>query len=160
MKIEVGKRYLYKRNVETNGVNKAVEEVVVVKRICEHRAKVQIIGGKETTVDIRCLREFEVHFPKVEPQDEQPAEYPPGTKLTSNRLFTIDEPSKPAHYDTGIDTIAFLRANCPPEQVEGFLRGNAIKYLQRYAAKGTPIEDLKKSRHYIDMLIEELEGRE
>ena len=71
-----------------------------------------------------------------------------------------DEPSKPAHYDTGIDTIAFLRANCPPEQVEGFLRGNAIKYLQRYAAKGTPIEDLKKSRHYIDMLIEELEGRE
>lgn len=71
-----------------------------------------------------------------------------------------DEPSKPAHYDTGIDTIAFLRANCPPEQVEGFLRGNAIKYLQRYASKGTPIEDLKKSRHYIDMLIEELEGRE
>lgn len=70
-----------------------------------------------------------------------------------------DEPQKPAHYDTGIDTIAFLRANCPPEQVEGFLRGNAIKYLQRYASKGTPVEDLKKSRHYIDMLIEELEGR-
>ncbi|MDA5561977.1 DUF3310 domain-containing protein [Exiguobacterium sp. MMG028] len=68
--------------------------------------------------------------------------------------------TKPTHYDTGIDTIAFLRANCPPEQVEGFLRGNAIKYLQRYTAKGAPIEDLKKSRHYIDMLIEELEGRE
>ena len=77
-----------------------------------------------------------------------------------DELKPIHESPKPAHYDTGIDTIAFMRANCPLEQVEGFLRGNAIKYLQRYAAKGTPIEDLKKSRHYIDMLIEELEGRE
>lgn len=67
---------------------------------------------------------------------------------------------KPAHYDTGIDTIAFMRANCPPEQVEGFLRGNAIKYLQRYDRKSQAVSDLKKSRHYIDMLIEELEGRE
>lgn len=79
--------------------------------------------------------------------------------IGTDYLEPID-PLKPAHYDTGIDTIAFMRANCPPEQVEGFLRGNAIKYLQRYASKGTPIEDLKKSRHYIEMLIEELEGRE
>lgn len=79
--------------------------------------------------------------------------------IGTDYLEPIDPP-KLAHYDTGIDTIAFLRANCPPEQVEGFLRGNAIKYLQRYASKGTPVEDLKKSRHYIDMLIEELEGRE
>lgn len=80
-------------------------------------------------------------------------------KLTNNRLFTIDEPSKPAHYDTGIDTIAFLRANCPPEQVEGFLRGNALKYLQRYDKKNG-VEDLRKAKHYVEMLIEELEGRE
>ena len=71
-----------------------------------------------------------------------------------------DEPQKPSHYDTGIDTIAFLRANCPPEQVEGFLRGNALKYLLRYDKKMQAVADLKKSRHYIDMLIEELEGRE
>lgn len=68
------------------------------------------------------------------------------------------KPSKPAHYDTGIDTIAFMRANCPPEQVEGFLRGNALKYLQRYDKKNG-LEDLKKARHYIEMLIEEVEGR-
>lgn len=66
--------------------------------------------------------------------------------------------SKPAHYDTGIDTIAFLRANCPPEQVEGFLRGNALKYLQRYDKKNG-VEDLHKAKHYVEMLIEELEGR-
>lgn len=66
---------------------------------------------------------------------------------------------KPAHYDTGIDTIAFLRANCPPEQVEGFLRGNALKYLQRYDKKNG-VDDLRKAKHYVEMLIEEVEGRE
>lgn len=75
-----------------------------------------------------------------------------------DRLVDCDEP-KPAHYDTGIDTIDFLRANCPPEQVEGFLRGNALKYLQRYDKKNGA-EDLRKAKHYVEMLIEELEGRE
>ena len=70
-----------------------------------------------------------------------------------------EKPSKPTHYDTGIDTIAFLRANCPPEQVEGFLRGNALKYLQRYDKKNG-VDDLRKAKHYVEMLIEELEGRE
>jgi hypothetical protein len=69
-----------------------------------------------------------------------------------------DEPSKPAHYDTGIDTIAFMRANCPPEQVEGFLRGNVFKYLQRYDKKNG-VDDLRKAAHYVQVLIEEVEGR-
>lgn len=69
------------------------------------------------------------------------------------------EPQKPAHYDTGIDTIAFMRANCPPEQVEGFLRGNALKYLQRYPNKNG-VDDLRKAAHYVQMLIEEVEGRD
>lgn len=71
-----------------------------------------------------------------------------------------DTPSKPAHYDTGIDTIAFLRANCPPEQVEGFLRGNALKYLQRYDKKFQAVSDLKKCMSYLQLLIEEVESRD
>lgn len=39
------------------------------------------------------------------------------------------------------------------EQFQGFLRGNAIKYLARCDNKGG-IEDLKKARHYLDKLIE------
>ena len=74
----------------------------------------------------------------------------------SNLQLVADR--KPAHYDTGIDTIAFLRANCPPEQVEGFLRGNALKYLQRYDKKNG-VEDLRKAKHYIEMLIEEVEEK-
>lgn len=66
--------------------------------------------------------------------------------------------TKPAHYDTAIDTIAFAKANFTPEQVEGFMRINAIKYLQR-VKKGQVLEDLKKSRSYIDMLIEMEEGK-
>ena len=41
------------------------------------------------------------------------------------------------------------------EEFAGFLRGNAIKYLAR--DKGG-LEDIKKAQHYIDKLIETLEG--
>ena len=40
-----------------------------------------------------------------------------------------------------------------------FIEGCIIKYICRYKNKGTPIEDLKKIKHYIDILIEkEKEG--
>ena len=35
----------------------------------------------------------------------------------------------------------------------GFAEGSAIKYLSRWKAKGG-VEDLKKARHFIDLLIE------
>ena len=35
----------------------------------------------------------------------------------------------------------------------GFMEGNAIKYISRSRSKGG-VEDLKKARHYLDMLIE------
>lgn len=38
----------------------------------------------------------------------------------------------------------------------GFCEGNVIKYVTRYQKKNG-VEDLKKARHYIDMLIERLE---
>lgn len=61
---------------------------------------------------------------------------------------------KPAHYDTPIDTIDFMKANFSREAVEGFMRGNAIKYLQRAGKKGDKLDDLRKSAHYLQMLIE------
>lgn len=35
----------------------------------------------------------------------------------------------------------------------GYMAGNVIKYVSRYREKNG-IEDLKKARHYIDMMIE------
>jgi hypothetical protein len=45
-----------------------------------------------------------------------------------------------------------------PEQFEGFLRGNVIKYIARYKDKDG-LKDVQKARHYLDKLIECLETR-
>ena len=39
-----------------------------------------------------------------------------------------------------------------------FAEGCIIKYICRYKNKGTPIEDLKKIKHYVDLLIEKEEA--
>ena len=41
---------------------------------------------------------------------------------------------------------------------EGFLWGNALKYLQRYRRKGKPVQDLEKAKHYIEQLLRELDN--
>lgn len=71
-----------------------------------------------------------------------------------------DEPDVvffPPHYTVGgIDTLDYMRAKMSTEQFEGFLCGNAIKYLSRYSHKGNPIQDLEKAHNYLGMLIEHL----
>ena len=53
------------------------------------------------------------------------------------------------HYkDLKIQPIEYIHANNIP-----FAEGCAIKYLTRWRSKGG-IEDLKKARHFIDLLIE------
>lgn len=39
------------------------------------------------------------------------------------------------------------------EAFEGFLRGNAIKYLARAGAKGDPHQDYEKAEHYLSKLL-------
>ena len=57
------------------------------------------------------------------------------------------------HYKRGtIQPIEFIFANGL-----GFAEGNVVKYVTRYQFSGTPIKDLEKARHYIDMLIEHAE---
>ena len=57
------------------------------------------------------------------------------------------------HYKKcGIQPITYIHAN-----KIGFMEGNAIKYLSRWRDKGG-VDDLKKAKHYIEMLIE-LEGK-
>lgn len=46
-----------------------------------------------------------------------------------------------------------MQAWLSPEAFQGFLLGNAIKYLARHGKKGHPREDLEKARHYLDKLI-------
>jgi hypothetical protein len=54
------------------------------------------------------------------------------------------------HYSKlAIQPVTYINANRL-----SYLQGNVIKYTTRYKDKGTPIQDLKKAKHYIEMLIE------
>jgi hypothetical protein len=63
----------------------------------------------------------------------------------------------PEHYrQGGIEAIDAIKASMSREQFEGYLKGNAMKYLWRYRHKGRPEQDLKKARWYLDRLIVEV----
>lgn len=49
-----------------------------------------------------------------------------------------------------------MRAWMSPIEFQGFLRGNAIKYIARFRSKGG-VQDLRKAMHYLETLIAELE---
>lgn len=60
----------------------------------------------------------------------------------------------PEHYKVGwIETIDYLQAKLNVEWFEGYLVGNILKYVSRYNHKNW-LEDLKKSKWYINKLIE------
>ena len=66
-----------------------------------------------------------------------------------------EEINHPDHYNSGrFETIDIIDS---AGYVEGFCMGNAIKYLMRAKHKENYIEDLKKSRWYLDYWIKALE---
>ena len=70
----------------------------------------------------------------------------------------FDPVNHPSHYTQGdIECIDAIDASMSTSEFRGYLKGNTMKYLWRYGLKGTGIEDLKKSRWYLDRLIAELE---
>lgn len=59
------------------------------------------------------------------------------------------------HYKTGaIEPIDYIISNDL-----SFAEGNVVKYITRYKHKGTPVEDLKKARDYINFILESLEDK-
>ena len=75
---------------------------------------------------------------------------------------TKDMVQHPSHYNTkSMECKDVIKVMC--EGLEGnkaYSMGAIIKYLYRFENKGRSIEDLKKAKTYIDMIIEELEGEE
>jgi len=62
--------------------------------------------------------------------------------------------NKPNHYHKGgIDVIGFAEQKFSKEELRGFYRINAIKYLTRYEMKGG-VEDLDKTIFYVNKLKE------
>ena len=65
-----------------------------------------------------------------------------------------DDYKKPAHYKHGkYDLITHLADILTEEELRGFLKGNVIKYIDRYRDKNG-IEDLEKAREYTHRLEE------
>lgn len=62
----------------------------------------------------------------------------------------------PTHYQSNsVECIDAIEAAVEGlDSQEGFLAGNAIKYLWRFKKKGKPVEDLQKVLWYINRLID------
>ncbi len=75
----------------------------------------------------------------------------------------IDNVNSPAHYTHGrheaIETIEDA-IHCAPCPEQGFLQGQALKYLLRLWHKRDSLEDAEKSRWYLNRLIESLKNAE
>jgi hypothetical protein len=64
-------------------------------------------------------------------------------------MTALDEQVGGSHYkDFAIQPVEFIHKN-----KIGFIEGNIVKYICRYESKGG-IEDLKKVKHYVELLIE------
>lgn len=84
--------------------------------------------------------------------DATPAEWTAASVKATATAPAIARQEGGAHYKgMSIQPVQFIHANGI-----GFLEGSAIKYLSRWKVKGG-IEDLRKARHFIDLLIE-MEG--
>lgn len=64
-----------------------------------------------------------------------------------------------SHYkDKAIQPWTAMESWMSPEEFEGFLRGNVIKYIARYKEKDG-LKDVLKAKHYLEKLLECLETR-
>ncbi len=64
-------------------------------------------------------------------------------------MSALDVQTGGSHYkDLKIQPVEYIHANGL-----GFCEGSVVKYITRWRAKNG-IEDLKKARHFIDLLIE------
>ena len=67
-----------------------------------------------------------------------------------------DNVNHPKHYlKGGLECIQVIKAQLTPQQYEGYLYGNVLKYMWRWPEKNG-IEDLRKAAHYLMWLQEEV----
>ena len=67
-----------------------------------------------------------------------------------------DNVNSPKHYcKGGLECIQVIKAQLTPQQYEGYLYGNVLKYMWRWPEKNG-IEDLRKAAHYLMWLQEEV----
>lgn len=70
-----------------------------------------------------------------------------------------DMVNHPPHYTTNwIECIDAIEASMSPDEFQGYLKGNCIKYLWRYRCKGKAAEDLHKAQWYLQKLTDRIDN--
>lgn len=65
-----------------------------------------------------------------------------------------------SHYDsTKIQPIEFMQSIFTPQEFEGFLKGNIIKYIQRLGKKDEPLKESAKILRYAQWLHDFYSGK-
>jgi hypothetical protein len=72
----------------------------------------------------------------------------------------FDPTHNPSHYHAGrsIDPLGVMKETFTGAEYEGFLKGNALKYIMRYQSKNG-VQDLKKAIDYINRIIAYYENK-
>jgi len=79
----------------------------------------------------------------------------------NNKDDTVDMVNQPPHYNRkNVEAIRAIEASMEDSDFCGYLKGNILKYLWRYNYKGKPLEDLEKSKYYLNLLIEKVKESE
>ena len=71
-----------------------------------------------------------------------------------------DMVNSPKHYKLrglDIESVDVIKATLTQEEFEGWLKGNAMKYLHRLGKKDDAVQDAKKAMKYLEWLVKELE---
>jgi hypothetical protein len=66
----------------------------------------------------------------------------------------------PPHYKGTVECIDAIHACLSPEAFRGALVANAMKYLWRLNAKGSPLENARKAQWYVSRLVYELSRKD
>ena len=100
----------------------------------------------EEVIDAGLVAVVEDSSPSLDDLKEGRAELPPGKIQVGGHHYV----------DLDIQPWDAMESWLSKEEFEGFLRGNAIKYLARLKMKGG-IVDVRKAHHYLGKLIEVME---
>lgn len=94
-------------------------------------------------------------FPAIDPENSVTLE--PYQKMADEESLQHDAVNNPKHYNTGsIECIEAIKESMSSEAFKGYLKGNCLKYLWRMDYKGKPLQDIEKSKWYLNKLLEEI----
>lgn len=137
---------------------------VLVSPISEGDLPYTVVSGPDEEGDYKVIQDYSEDWVYERGTDlilavEEVNEVYPPIQLIGTWPDSTDDPiARPSHYregmPSGVEVIDIIRA-----QDAGFEHANVLKYILRWKYKGTPVEDLKKARQYLDWLIEKESGK-